>query len=158
MSVIIAHALAELHHRTLGSTVEGWTAESFSRLIKNKDAVLTSIDAAKSLNPHENGRSFVGFILSLKIGPEAELLTLVIAPDYQRQGLGSSLIVGQEQTLRRQGVMTWYLEVHEHNEPALAFYKKMGFSLDGHRPNYYPAWDSLHKGRAAALMMHRDLS
>jgi ribosomal-protein-alanine N-acetyltransferase len=118
----------------------------------------TTIGSDGDLNPEEDSGHVVGFVLSLKTEPEADCLTIAIAPEYQGRGFGKSLMDAHSQALRAHGVRTWYLEVHEHNERAIAFYKKMGFHLCARRPNYYPAWkegETVHEtpARAAALVM-----
>ncbi|SRR5579883_850546 len=153
MSPEWVHALAELHQRALGSTVEGWDETSLLALLSNKNVVMTTIGSGGSLNSDEDTEPVAGFALSLKTESEADLLTIVIAPEYQGCGLGKALIEMQSQTLKDQGVRTWYLEVHEHNEPAVAFYENVGFRTCARRPNYYPAWEGKRSPRAAALVM-----
>jgi ribosomal-protein-alanine N-acetyltransferase len=47
-----------------------------------------------------------------------------------------------------------FLEVDEHNQPAIRLYDRAGFTEISRRPNYYPA---ISGTAAAALVLRRDL-
>ena len=79
----------------------------------------------------------IGFILGRAIGGEAEILTLVVAPDRRRAGVGEQLVealVRQAEARRADAV---YLEVAEDNHAARALYWKCGFEPAGLRRAYY---------------------
>src|SRR4029079_2068858 len=78
-----------------------------------------------------------GYILWREIEGEAEILTLVIAPFFQRRGLGNLLLAALFEQLIKKGMTKLFLEVAEDNKSAQSFYIKNGFSLLGIRPNYY---------------------
>ncbi|GAA5064532.1 GNAT family N-acetyltransferase [Roseibacterium beibuensis] len=96
-----------------------------------------------------------GFALIQVIAPEAELLTIVIDPAQQGQGLGRALL---DKTLDRAatlGASCLFLEVDMTNAPALALYGSAGFEQAGHRANYYVKPDG---SRSDALLLCKALS
>ena len=52
------------------------------------------------------------------------------------------------------GARTVFLEVDEHNKPAIRLYDRAGFHEISRRPNYYPGAGAK---AAAALVLRRDL-
>ncbi len=81
------------------------------------------------LDPHG------GMILARAVAGEAEVLTLAVAPERQRQGHGAALL---ERAFAAVPPMPWYLEVAADNAAALALYAAAGFIACGHRRRYYP--------------------
>jgi ribosomal protein S18 acetylase RimI-like enzyme len=55
---------------------------------------------------------------------------LGVAPDCQRQGLGSLMMVRAEQALRELGCVKINLQVRETNQAVIAFYEQLGFTND----------------------------
>ena len=55
---------------------------------------------------------------------------LGVDPDYQRQGIGSAIMLKAEQTLRDMGCPKINLQVRETNLAVIAFYAQLGFSDD----------------------------
>lgn len=91
----------------------------------------------------------VGFVMSQIAGDEAEILSIGVAPDFQRSGLGRTMLEGLIRSLRRAEITKLFLEVAADNIPALVLYKKLGFDEIGRRKAYYhrvgaPAEDALN--------------
>lgn len=61
----------------------------------------------------------------------AELFALYVANLYQRRGVGAALCRAAEQALIAGGATVVTLWLLEGNRNALAFYEKVGFTLDG---------------------------
>ncbi len=76
-------------------------------------------------------------VMSVAIG-ECHLLTLCVAPEFQRQGLGRRLFSLLLARAAKLDAETCFLEVRKSNEPAIALYQSMGFSQIGERKGYYP--------------------
>ena len=72
------------------------------------------------------------FAVTLDAAGEMELLNLAVGPECRRKGLGKLLI----STVAARGGAV-HLEVREKNEPAVSFYKRLGFRVAGRRTSYY---------------------
>ena len=68
-------------------------------------------------------------------------------------GLARRLLNLNLRRLAGLGARAVFLEVGEHNDPALRLYHRAGFREVSRRTNYYPG----HDGGAAALVLRRDL-
>lgn len=79
----------------------------------------------------------VGFALALALGGEAEILSLGVAPDHRRTGMGSALLAAVCSEARRRRAECVVLEVAVNNEAARALYTARGFTVVGRRRNYY---------------------
>lgn len=91
-------------------------------------------------------------VMSVAAG-ESHILNLTVNPDYQRQGIGYSMLEYFLQLARRHHAEVTMLEVRPSNHAAIALYEKLGFNEIGSRPNYYP----LDNGREDALLFALNL-
>jgi ribosomal-protein-alanine N-acetyltransferase len=93
-----------------------------------------------------------GFALVRSIAGEAELLTLAVAPQHRRQGIGYKLL---EKWLQAEHAERVFLEVASDNPAAMALYEKSGFAVIGLRKAYYA-----RTGRpdADAVLMQRTMT
>ncbi len=66
------------------------------------------------------------------------MTTIATAPEYQRRGIATTMIVDALDTLRADGIKHISLEVAANNEPAQALYRRFGFAPVAVRKNYYP--------------------
>jgi ribosomal-protein-alanine N-acetyltransferase len=81
--------------------------------------------------------SVLGFAVASLLPPQAELETIAVAPENQRQRLGQYLFQALAAELQAAAVSELLLEVRASNQPALAFYQSLGFAKIGVRPGYY---------------------
>jgi [ribosomal protein S18]-alanine N-acetyltransferase len=96
-----------------------------------------------------------GFLVGRAVAGEAELLTLAVAPQARRRGVGARLVQRFLYQARLRGAGEVFLEVAEPNRPARALYTRAGFDEVGMRRGYY------HKpGEPAinAIVMRRTLT
>lgn len=77
-----------------------------------------------------------GFSLYRTLGPEAELLLLAVAPEFQRRGVGRTLLAHFLDNARHCGATKVHLEVRDGN-PAVQMYRAAGFRFEGRRRKYY---------------------
>jgi [ribosomal protein S18]-alanine N-acetyltransferase len=133
-----AAAIAAIH---AASFQRGWGEDEFRRLIADR-AVVTHRAAA--------GRNLAGFIISRVTAGEAEILSVAIAPSWRGRGFARPLLDLHLRRLAGLGARTVFLEVGEHNMPAVRLYRRAGFYEVGRRPGYYD-------GGATALTLRRDL-
>lgn len=97
----------------------------------------------------------VGFILGRAIAGEAEILTLAVAPDQRRLGVGLALVEALATDARARGAASIYLEVAADNPAAQALYRKAGFARAGLRRGYYARGGGLP---VDALVLSRTLN
>ena len=89
-----------------------------------------------------------GFVIGQLAADEAEIISIGVAPDWQRQGLGKKLVEGLIRAVKRGDARRLFLEVAEDNAAAKALYRGLGFKETGRRKAYYerrgvPAVDAL---------------
>lgn len=91
------------------------------------------------------GRTVVGYVGSQSVMEQADMMNIAVNPDYRRRGIAESLIERLVAELKDKQVSSLTLEVRASNAPAIALYRKLGFSQVGKRPNYYrnPREDAL---------------
>nr|WP_294865402.1 ribosomal protein S18-alanine N-acetyltransferase [uncultured Pseudogulbenkiania sp.] len=135
--------LAKLASLEAAATPPGWSERQFhDSLAAGHAFLLLEIDG-----------EVCGHAVSMTVLDEAELLTIVIAPERQGQRLGQALLGELLQRLRQQGCSRLFLEVRESNQPARALYAKSGFVETGLRKHYYPT----ASGREHAVLMELGL-
>ncbi len=132
--------LANLHARAFE---RGWSAEELEKLLGNS-AVFALVSRANSVQ---------GFVLAWAAAGDAELLTVAVAPEVRRRGVGASLVTAAGVTALARGAATIHLEVAEDNEAARHLYSKLGYEEAGRRSSYYPG----ESGRVDAIVMRRTL-
>jgi ribosomal-protein-alanine N-acetyltransferase len=133
--------LATLHARCF-TTPRPWTAAEFAGFLADPLAfLLVEGDAA--------------FLLGRAVAGEAELLTLAVAPEARRRGLGLRLISRFFYQARLRQAEEAFLEVAADNAAARALYARAGFVEAGLRRGYYTTPD----GQAVdGLVMRRALA
>ena len=123
-------ALAALHARGFPSHPRPWSAAEFTDLLANRLNFLL-------IRPQ-------GFLLGRTVSDEAELLTLAVAPEARRMGLGRNLLAEFAHRSLARGAREAFLEVASDNAPAIALYASAGWQPAGTRRNYYaPGIDAI---------------
>ena len=82
-------------------------------------------------------RTSIGFVLAQLAADEAEILSIGVLPDWQRQGIGRRLVDGVARAVQRAEAKSLYLEVAADNDAALSLYSRAGFLGTGLRRGYY---------------------
>lgn len=96
----------------------------------------------------------VGFSLCRVTRDESELLSIGVAPDMRRSGLGTHLVRQSMRRCRTAGARCMFLEVAIDNPAAQALYEREGFREVGRRDGYYRRAGG---ARVAALTMRAEL-
>lgn len=80
-------------------------------------------------------------VVSCPVPEEAEILTLAVAPEHRRRGVGGALL--QAFLEGRRGRV--FLEVRPSNAAARQLYQRFGFTETGRRASYYqsPSEDAI---------------
>jgi [ribosomal protein S18]-alanine N-acetyltransferase len=138
-----AAAIASLH---TASFRRGWSEQEVEGLL---------IDRAVIAHRAMLGGKLVGFIMSRLAADEAEILSVAVAARAQGRGFARQLLNLHLRRLAGLSARAVFLEVDEHNKPAIRLYERAGFREVARRPNYYPAADGKP---ATALVLRRDLA
>jgi tRNA threonylcarbamoyladenosine biosynthesis protein TsaB len=125
-------ALAPIH---AAAFEEGWSARSLGELTNSAGSI--AVVAA-------NGAKLFGFVLARVAADEAEILTIAVAPQYRRAGIGKELLLAAMDAAAQKGARAMFLEVSRENIAARTLYAGRGFTEVGARPGYYR-----EKGQAA---------
>jgi tRNA threonylcarbamoyl adenosine modification protein YeaZ/ribosomal-protein-alanine acetyltransferase len=113
-----------------------WTAESYSELGFSPNGVLLVAQSDADL---------LAFLAARHAASEAEILNLAVESKARRRGAASALLAAALEEFQRRGITDIFLEVRASNTPAVALYRKFGFSICDHRKSYYsnPIEDAL---------------
>ena len=83
--------------------------------------------------------ALLGYVGMMCVLDEGYISNVAVSPACRRQGVADELIGELLHRARERGLRFVTLEVREHNEPAIALYRKHGFLPVGLRKNYYEA-------------------
>jgi tRNA threonylcarbamoyladenosine biosynthesis protein TsaB len=100
----------------------------------------------------ERAGKVVGLLQWRNLGEEVEVLDVAVAAKHRRQGNAGFLLEEFLRLIQEHGIRDVFLEVRESNLPAIALYRKFGFSTTGRRPNYYQQPDE------AAILLRLNIS
>ena len=91
-----------------------------------------------------------GFLVGRLIGPDAEILNVIVHPKYRRLGKARYLIDKFEKKAKEEGSSKCFLEVAESNSRANKLYQSLKYLSVGKRKNYYEFVDG-RKDNASIL-------
>ena len=137
-----AAAIAALH---AASFRRGWSEQEIEGLLTDRH-----VAAHRAMT----GSTMAGFIMSRLVEDEAEILSVAVDRARRGRGLARNLLTLHLRRLAALGARTVFLEVDEHNAPAIRLYDRAGFREISRRPNYYAGAGGK---AAAALVLRRDL-
>ncbi len=119
--------IAQLH---AGLFEEPWDGAAVARLLEHPGSTTL---IARTGYPKVG----VGFALGQIAADEAEILSVGVSTDWQRNALGKRLVEGLERAFKRAGVKRIFLEVAEDNAAARALYEGKGYTEATRRKGYY---------------------
>ena len=105
-----------------------WSKESFENELKNNLALYLVAKVEEKA---------VGYVGVWKILDEGHITNVAVHPDYRGQSIGEALISELLSLCRKDGVLSFTLEVRKSNIIAQGLYKKFGFTEQGVRKKYY---------------------
>jgi len=85
-----------------------------------------------------DGHLVVGFAVGLRQLDEVHVLDIAVAAAMRRRGIGHRLLTELIRQERADGADGVTLEVRRSNVAAIALYRRLGFTVEGERPRYYP--------------------
>lgn len=129
-SIGAAHAavLAQMHAACFSHP---WSTDAFVKLFSMPGAS----GLIATLPDKED--TAVGFALISNTGEEAEILTLGVLPENQRQNIGTRLLNAIHKTCLAKNTARVFLEVNAQDTGAVRFYSKAGYQHVGTREHYY---------------------
>ena len=136
--------IAALHARLFKPP---WNAAGIAALIEHPAAAAL---VAQVREP----KAMAGFIIAQLSADEAEILSIGVAPEWQRRGLARRMIEGLVRAATRAEAKRIHLEVAEDNAAATALYDNLGFAEVGRRKDYYKTSDT---GSVDAIRLALDL-
>ncbi|MDQ6992462.1 MAG: ribosomal protein S18-alanine N-acetyltransferase [Mariprofundus sp.] len=83
----------------------------------------------------EKDGELCGYILSLTIIDEIEIMQIAVHPEYRRQGIAR--MMSEQLKNLAVGITCIHLEVRLSNQAAHALYEDLGFIQSGYRKQYY---------------------
>ena len=123
-----AAEIAHLHGQLFSP---GWSEESVRSLLDHPGS--TAFLAVLAGQPPTT----VGFVMAQLAADEAEILSIGVAPEWQRKGIGRRLVEGVARAVQRAEAKTLHLEVAADNDAAMELYRRAGFLGTGLRRGYY---------------------
>jgi ribosomal-protein-alanine N-acetyltransferase len=137
-----AKAMAAVHALAFDAP---WSAGDLAALLQSPGVFGVVIRRAEAL---------AAFALARAVADEAEILTLAVATDARRKGLGAALVEAVASRAAAVGVSRLFLEVAADNAAGLALYKRAGFAQAAVRAGYYRRAG----GAVDALVLAHDLN
>ena len=83
------------------------------------------------------GPSVAGYGGIMLVGPDAHVTTIAVDPEWQRNAIGTRILLALARAGIERGAANLTLEVRVTNEPAQALYRRFGFAPAGVRKGYY---------------------
>ena len=99
------------------------------------------------------GTPLKAFVIFRCAADQAEILTIITAPENRKSGLARQLLQYSEDVLCGREIDIVFLEVAEDNAAAIALYSGLGYEQFSRRPAYYRR----EEGRVAALTFRKRL-
>ncbi len=131
--------LAELERELFGASA--WTAAMLHEELRAPGRWYVGVDAVPDGRTSGAPVRLLAYAGLWFDGDSATVMTLGVAPEAQRRGLGSVLLDALVAHARSLGADAVLLEVRVDNEPAIALYRRAGFEVLGRRRRYYQPED-----------------
>ncbi len=116
----------------------------------SRAALLSALESGYDLLLCEKQGIVVGYLLSLTVLDEIQIMQIAVAPQHQRQGIANRLT---RMLIDDAPDASIALEVRASNRAARNLYAALGFEVCGCRPDYYPP--DANGRREDAILMTR---
>jgi ribosomal-protein-alanine N-acetyltransferase len=100
---------------------------------------------------YDKDGTLAAYYLGQDVLDEVHIMQLAVAPQFQRQGLGSGMMRYEIERKRACGMKKMLLEVRASNRAAQQLYIALGFKVVGRRNDYYAPLEN-HPPEDALLM------
>lgn len=122
-----------------------WSRDSWAAEFAGGDRCVL-VAECRSGGSEPDPAELVGVATFQLVADVADLLRVMVAPEHRRHGIGRGLIEAGLAWVEERRVGRVLLEVEHGNAPALALYRRLGFTELARRKDYYGA------GRHALVM------
>jgi ribosomal-protein-alanine N-acetyltransferase len=122
--------IAEVYQIECDLFQDPWSYESFIRDVE--DEQIASAFVVENAITAE----IAGYAICWKYSAEIHIGNVAVSRKWQRQGIGTFILNNLLEYFK--DVEISYLEVREHNQPAISLYQKFGFETTYVRKSYYP--------------------
>lgn len=115
-----------------------WSEQSFRDMLCRREMIyLTAVCRGTG--------EIIGYAGGSAAGEEGDVINIAVRGSEKQKGTGTALLARLLEEMRSAGVREFFLEVREHNVPALRLYTASGFVPVGRRKGYYdrPREDAL---------------
>lgn len=106
-----------------------WSEKSFEEEIKNNHLAFYVVA--------EIGDKIVGYAGLWQVDVEGHITNVAVHPEFRRKRIAEALISVLIDHTKKNGVLSYTLEVRASNEAAISLYLKHGFKPAGIRKGYY---------------------
>lgn len=97
--------------------------------------------------------SILGYGIMMMSPEEGHILTLGIAAQWQKKGLGKKMLHHLIEYARKEKAKSVFLDVRESNQGAAQLYRQLGFQQIATRKGYYPAMCGREDARVMQLTL-----
>lgn len=126
-----------------------WSEKSFREMLLRPEAVFLVAERPSEDTGEKKILGYAGAVMAMDSG---DITNIAVLGHYKQKGIASVLLDHLIHETIAAGVKNLFLEVREHNIPALRLYQKAGFVESGRRRGYYD------KPKEDALIMVRKSS
>lgn len=133
--------MSDVHLRGFAPSDAAPAAELAARLFARPWSAAQYADEAASPDRDylvaEHDGVLVGFAGAWDAPDVTHVMTVAVAGDARRQGIGRRLVTALVERATHRGARAWTLEVRDDAHGARALYDSLGFVEVGRRPEYY---------------------
>ncbi len=114
-----------------------WSEDMFRSELRNR------VSSFYVLRDSLDNNLLVGYVVFWIVYGEAQILNIVVHPNYKKRGLGRKLLDFAVGKMKEQNAYNIFLEVRDSNKVARGMYERSGFTEIGVRHNYYGDEDAI---------------
>lgn len=119
------------------SFVGPWSEDMFRSELRNR------VSSFYTLRDTLDDNLLVGYVVFWVVYGEAQILNIVVHPNYKKRGLGRKLLDFAIGKMKSENAYNIFLEVRDSNKVARGLYERSGFTEIGVRRNYYGDEDAI---------------
>ena len=103
----------------------------------SSDAIVSSANEGILFFVYECENKIVGYVGLQTVLDEGYITNIAVTSSKRREGIGKALLENLDNVANSLSLSFISLEVRQSNTSAINLYTKMGYSVDGIRPNFY---------------------